>query len=114
VGALFYRLSPQRETKKHVPHRSGILDDMAKKLKNEKELLRLALDKVIEDAVSRGVVELEATDSHDLKIQYAYRLLVHDKAISPLPKGQETMPKIRHRLAMWMTHQLPEGHELLA
>jgi len=24
------------------------------------------------------------------------------------------MPKIRHRLAMWMTHQLPEGHELLA
>lgn len=86
---------------------------MAKKLKNEKELLKLALDKVIEDAVKRGVVEFEATDSHDLKIQYAYRLLIHDKAISPLPNGQETMPKIRHRLAMWMTHQLPEGHELL-
>lgn len=86
---------------------------MAKKLKNEKELLKLALDKVIEDAVTRGVVEFEATDSHDLKIQYAYRLLIHDKAISPLPNGQETMPKIRHRLAMWMTHQLPEGHELL-
>lgn len=86
---------------------------MAKKLKNEKELLKLALDKVIEDAVKRGVVEFEATDSHDLKIQYAYRLLIHDKAISPLPNGQETMPKIRHRLAMWMTHQLPEGHKLL-
>ena len=75
--------------------------------------LKLALDKVIEGAVKRGVVEFEATDSHDLKIQYAYRLLIHDKAISPLPKGQETMPKIRHRLAMWMTHHLPEGHELL-
>ena len=87
---------------------------MAKKLRNEKELLKLALDKVIEGAVKRGVVEFEATDSHDLKVQYAYRLLIHDKAISPLPKGQETMPKIRHRLAMWMTHQLPEGHELLA
>jgi hypothetical protein len=86
---------------------------VAKKLKNEKELLKLALDKVIEDAVKRGVVEFEATDSHDLKIQYAYRLLIHDKAISPLPNGQETMPKIRHRLAMWMTHQLPEGHKLL-
>jgi len=86
---------------------------MAKKLKNEKELLKLALEMIIEDAVKRGVVEFEATDSHDLKIQYAYRLLIHDKAISPLPKGQETMPKIRHRLAMWVTHRLPEGHELL-
>ncbi len=86
---------------------------MAKKLRHEKELLRLALDKILDDAVKRGIVEIEATDSHDLKIQYAYRLLIHDKAIAPLPKDQETMPKIRHRLAMWMTHQLPDGHELL-
>ncbi len=86
---------------------------MAKKLRHEKELLRLALDKILNDAVKRGIVEIEATDSHDLKIQYAYRLLIHDKAIAPLPKDQETMPKIRHRLAMWMTHQLPDGHELL-
>lgn len=86
---------------------------MARKLKNEKELLRLALDKILEDAVNRGIVEIEATDSHDLKIQYAYRLLIHDKAIAPLPKDQETMPKIRHRLAMWMTHHLPDDHELL-
>jgi len=86
---------------------------VAKKLRNEKELLKLALDKVLADAVTRGIVELDATDSHDLKIQYAYRLLIHDKAIVALPKDQETMPKIRHRLAMWMTHNLPEGHELL-
>ncbi len=86
---------------------------MAKKLKNEKELLKLALDKILEDAVGRGIVELEPTDSQDLKIQYVYRLLIHDKAIAPLPKDHETMPKIRHRLAMWMTHQLPDGHELL-
>ena len=93
--------------------RYGILDSVAKKLKNEKELLKLALDKVLAEAVSRGIVEFEATDSHDLKIQYAYRLLIHDKTIVALPKDQETMPKIRHRLAMWMTHELPEGHELL-
>ncbi len=86
---------------------------MAKKLKNEKGLLKAALDIIMEDAVKRGVVEFEATDSHDMKIEYAYRLLVHDKAISPLPKGQETMPKIRHRLAMWVTHKLPDNHELL-
>ena len=86
---------------------------MAKKLKNEKELLKLALDKILADAETRGIVEFETTDSHDLKIQYAYRLLIHDKAIVALPEGQETPPKIRHRLAMWMTHNLPAGHELL-
>ena len=86
---------------------------MAKKLKHEIELLRVALDMILDDAVKRGVVEIEPTDSHDLKIQYAYRLLVHDKKISPLPDGQESLPRIRHRLAMWVTHELPEGHELL-
>jgi len=86
---------------------------VAKKLKHEKELLKIALDMILEDAVKRGIVEIEPTDSHDLKMQYAYKLLVHDKKISPLPNGQDTLPKIRHRLAMWVTHELPEGHELL-
>ncbi len=86
---------------------------MAKKLKNEKALLKEALQLIMEDAVKRGVVEFEPTDSHDLKIEYAYRLLVHDKAIAPLPRGQESMPKIRHRLAMWVTHKLPVDHDLL-
>ena len=88
-------------------------DAMTKKLKNEKGLLREALQMIMDDAVKRGIVEFEATDSHDLKIQYAYKLLIHDKKIAPLPKGQETMPKIRHRLAMWVTHELPPDHELL-
>jgi len=86
---------------------------MAKKLKNEKALLKKALEIVMTDAVKRGVVEFEATDSHDLKIQFAYRLLVHDKKIAPLPRGEASMPKIRHRLAMWVTHKLPDDHELL-
>ena len=86
---------------------------MAKKLKNEKGLLKEALLMITDDAVKRGIVEFDATDSHDLKIEYAYRLLVHDRSISPLPRGQESMPKIRHRLAMWVTHQLPEDHEQL-
>ena len=86
---------------------------MAKKLKNEKALLKIALEMVLDDAVERGVVEFAATDSHDLKIQYAYRLLLHDKKISPIPNEQISMPSIKHRLAMWVTHQLPKGHELL-
>lgn len=86
---------------------------MAKKLKNEKGLLREALQIIMDDATKRGIVEFEATDSHDLKIEYAYRLLVHDKEISPLPPNQLSLPNIRHRLAMWVTHKLPDGHELL-
>ena len=86
---------------------------MAKKLKNEPALLKEALRIVMDDAVKRGVVEFEATDSHDLKIEYAYRLLVHDRKISPLPNDQLSLPKIKHRLAMWVTHQLPADHALL-
>jgi len=86
---------------------------MSKKLKNEHGLLKEALRMIMDDAVKRGVVEFEATDSHDLKIQYAYRLLVHDKKISPLPNDQVSLPKIKHRLAMWVTHQLPADHTLL-
>lgn len=86
---------------------------MAKKLKKEKELLKEALRMVMDDAVRRGIAEFEATDSHDIKIEYAYRLLVHDKEISPLPTDQNTMPNKRHRLAMWVSHKLPADHDLL-
>jgi len=86
---------------------------VAKKLKNEKALLAEALNRVMDSAVKRGIVEFEATDSHDLKTEYVYRLLVHDKEIAPLPADKLTLPNIRHRLAMWVTHKLPPGHELL-
>ena len=86
---------------------------MAKKLKNEKGLLKAALEIILTDAVKRGVVEFDATDSHDLKIEFAYRLLVHDKKIAPLPNNQLSLPNMRHRLAMWVTHELPPDHELL-
>lgn len=86
---------------------------MAKKLKNEVALLKEALSMIMERAVKRGVVEFEATDSHNLKIEYAYRLLVHDKEIIPLPPRQLSLPNMKHRLAKWVTHQLPADHELL-
>jgi hypothetical protein len=86
---------------------------MAKKLKNESGLLREALRMVMDDAVKRGVAEFEPGDSHNLKIEYAYRLLVHDKEIAPLPPDQVTLPNMRHRLAKWVTHKLPADHGLL-
>ena len=86
---------------------------MAKKLKNEPGLLKEALRMVIDNAVKRGIVEFEPTDSHNLKIEYAYRLLVHDKEIIPLPPDQVTLPNMRHRLAKWVSHKLPAEHELL-
>lgn len=85
---------------------------MAKKLKHETELLKEALQMIMADAVRRGIVEFEATDSHNLKIEYAYRLLVHDKKIVPLPANQVTLPNIKHRLAKWVSHELPDGHPL--
>ena len=85
---------------------------MAKKLKNELGLLKEALRKIMDDAVKRGVVEIESTDSHNLKIEYAYRLLVHDKKIIPLPTDQMTLPNMKHRLAKWISHEFPANHAL--
>ena len=86
---------------------------MAKKLKHETELLKEALRVIMAGAVKRGIVEFEATDSHNLKIEYAYRLLVHDKKIMPLPPAQVTLPNMKHRLAKWVSHELPADHTLL-
>ncbi len=86
---------------------------MTKKLKNEPKLLKEALRMVMDSAVKRRIVEFEATDSHNLKIEYAYRLLVHDKEIIPLPPDQVTLPNMKHRLAKWVSHKLPADHALL-
>jgi hypothetical protein len=86
---------------------------MTRKLKNEPKLLKEALRMVMENAVKRRIVEFEATDSHNLKIEYAYRLLVHDKEIIPLPPDQVTLPNMKHRLAKWVSHKLPADHALL-
>jgi len=85
---------------------------MAKKLGNESGLLREALRVIMEDAVKLGIAEFEARDSHNLKIEYAYRLLAHDKKIIPLPADQLTLPNMKHRLARWILHELPADHEL--
>lgn len=82
------------------------------KLKHEAELVKEALKRGMDYGERRGVVEFEATDSQDDKLVYVYRLLVHDGLIQPLARGDESLPKIRHKLAMWASRELPEDHPL--
>lgn len=72
-----------------------------KKLKNEKELVKKAIAEGIKYAEGRGVVEFEATDSANQKLEYIYRLLVHDKVIHALPNDQVSQLTIKHKLAIW-------------
>jgi len=44
-----------------------------KKLKNEKEMIKKAIVEGVAYGEKRGVVEFEATDSADEKVQYIYR-----------------------------------------
>jgi|SRR6185312_5219743 hypothetical protein len=85
-----------------------------KKLKHEAELFKAALLAGVEYAEGRKAVEFEATDSASQKALYIYRLLVHDKVISPMPEDQVSEKTIRHRLAAWYAHKLPAGHPLLS
>ena len=83
-----------------------------KKLKNEAELLKEAILAGVKYGEERGAVEFEATDSANDKIEYIYRLLVHDKLIQPLPESQVSQKTMRHKLAIWISKQLPKDHPL--
>ena len=72
-----------------------------KKLKNEKEWLKKAIEEGVKYGESRGVVEFEPTDSANEKVEYIYRLLVHDKVIQPLPEDQVSQQTMKHKLAIW-------------
>ena len=84
----------------------------AKKLANEAELLKEGIRLGMEYGVKRGVVEFEPTDSANDKIEFIYRLLVHDKLIQPLAKLDVSQPAMRRKLAVWASKQLPKGHPL--
>ncbi len=84
-----------------------------KRFKHESELFKAALLAGVQYAEGRKAVEFEPTDSASSKALYIYRLLVHDKVISPMPEDQVAEKTIRHRLAAWYAHQLPQGHPLL-
>ncbi len=84
-----------------------------KKLANETGLLKEALRLGMIYAEKRGVVEFEATDSAHEKTEYIYRLLVLDKLIQPLAKLDVSQKSMAHKLALWVSKQLPIDHPLL-
>lgn len=64
-------------------------------------MVKKAIEEGVKYGEARGVVEFEATDSAALKIEYLYRLLVHDKVIQPIPEEQVSALSMRHKLAIW-------------
>jgi hypothetical protein len=84
-----------------------------KKLVNEAGLLKEAIRVGMNYAEKRGVVEFEATDSAHDKVEFIYRLLVHDKLIQPLAKLEVSQKAMGHKLAIWISKQLPDDHSLL-
>lgn len=83
------------------------------KLKHEAELLKEAIRVGLIYAQKRGVAKFESTDSANDKIEFLYKLLVHDKLIQPLAKDQTDWPQMKHKLALWIARQLPADHALL-
>ena len=86
---------------------------MGKKVKNQNDLLRKALEVGEIYAKKRGYKSFGATDSHKHKIEAIYRLLVNDRLIQPLPEDQENELNFKNRLVSWIKNQLPDNHPLL-
>jgi hypothetical protein len=84
-----------------------------KKIKHEKELMKLALEIGQGYAKNVGYPPFSSSDSAKDKIECIYRLLVLDKLIHPLPEDQENSINMKHKLALWISHKLPDGHPLL-
>ncbi len=83
-----------------------------KKLKNESQLSKLAVTVGEKYANNRGYKEFSATDSATQKVESLYRLLVLDKLVQPLPADQENQMNMKHKLAIWISKQLPDDHPL--
>ncbi len=84
-----------------------------KKLKNEAQLAKLAIVVGEKYAKNRGYKQFSATNSASQKVESLYRLLVSDKLVQPIPKDQENQMNMKHKLAIWLSKQLPEDHALL-
>jgi len=84
-----------------------------KKLKNEVGLVKKAIEIGEKYAINRGYKSFSSTNAAKDKVESLYRLLVNDKLIHPLPADGEDLQSMRHKLAIWISKQLPEGHALL-
>ncbi|MGR9114704.1 MAG: DUF5062 family protein [Gammaproteobacteria bacterium] len=83
------------------------------KLKNEAQLFKKALEVAEKYAKNRGYAEFAPTATAKEKIECLYRLLVKDGLIQPLAIDQENGVNMKHKLALWISRQLPQDHPLL-
>ena len=83
------------------------------KIANEDELVKKALQVGAVYAKKRAYGEIEVQDSVKLKVEFIYKVLVEDRLIQPLAKDQISDPNMRHKLALWISRQLPADHPLL-
>jgi len=84
-----------------------------KKLHNEAGLIKEAIRVGMKYAESRGAVTFEEGDSANDKVECIYRLFVMDKLLQALPEDQVSQQSMRHKLAIWISKQLPADHPLL-
>ena len=84
-----------------------------KKFQNESELVKKALHVGAVYAKKWGYGEVESHDSVKIKVEFIYRVLVEDKLVQPLAKDQISDPNMRHKLALWLSRQLPPEHPLV-
>lgn len=84
-----------------------------KKIKNQNELLRLAITVGETYAKNRGYNGFSSTDAAKEKVESLYRLLVNDKLVQPLNKDAEDLASMKHKLVIWISKQLPADHKLL-
>ena len=83
------------------------------KIANEDELVKKAIQIGAVYAKKRAYGEIEVQDSVKLKVEFIYKVLVEDRLIQPLAKDQISDPNMRHKLALWISRQLPADHPLL-
>lgn len=84
-----------------------------KKIKNEQQLLKMALTVGENYAKNRGYDGFSDTMAVKEKVEIIYRLLVNDKLVTPLPGDHEDLLSMKQRLAIWLRNKLPKDHALL-
>ena len=84
-----------------------------KKIKNEHKLIKESLRVGERYFKARGAGKFEPTDHADMKVRAIYLLLVKDGVIQPLANKDENIKNMRHKLAIWISKNLPSDHQLL-
>lgn len=84
-----------------------------KKIKNEAELLKEAIRVGSRYFEARGAGKFDNTDHADTRVRAIYLLMVKDKVIQPLASQDENVQNMRHKLAIWISKNLPADHQLL-